>query len=275
VLVALAYTGWCMLAWVVGDRHPLPVFDEVMRFAVLLGPVAFLGATIGLAYLALEPALRRRWPWRLTAWSRLLAGRWRDPLVGRDLLLGALAGVTLSALSLLDATLSVWLGLPPRLRESIGVQLAPPLPLLHSLLALNTVFFLPFLEMMFAFLMFLLLRREWLSWPAYVLLILGLNLSVAGAFGPSVGANVIHVLVLLGFFVIGTLTLARGGLLRFAALAGTLNLLGTAPLTTDASAWYAWQGWLAAGVVLAAAGYGFVTALGGQRLFREGFFGDA
>jgi serine/threonine-protein kinase len=43
-------------------------------------------------YIALEPYVRRRWPATLVSWSRLLAGRFRDPLVGRDVLVGCLAG---------------------------------------------------------------------------------------------------------------------------------------------------------------------------------------
>jgi len=48
-------------------------------------------------YLALEPIVRRRWPDSIISWSRLLAGRLRDPLVGRDILIGCLAGVLLAA----------------------------------------------------------------------------------------------------------------------------------------------------------------------------------
>ena len=44
-----------------------------------------------LAYLSLEPLLRRLWPTLLVSWSRLVQGRWRDPLIGRDLLI-AFAG---------------------------------------------------------------------------------------------------------------------------------------------------------------------------------------
>jgi hypothetical protein len=34
------------------------------------------------------------WPWTMIAWSRLQAGRWRDPLVARDILLSAVLGLT-------------------------------------------------------------------------------------------------------------------------------------------------------------------------------------
>ncbi len=46
-----------------------------------------------LVYLGLEPFVRRKWPDRLIAWARLLSGNWRDPMVGRDVLIGIAAGL--------------------------------------------------------------------------------------------------------------------------------------------------------------------------------------
>jgi serine/threonine-protein kinase len=54
---------------------------------------------VWLLYVALEPFARRRFPKTLISWKRLLAGRIRDPLVGRDILVGAALG-TLSAVIL-------------------------------------------------------------------------------------------------------------------------------------------------------------------------------
>jgi hypothetical protein len=49
---------------------------------------------------------------------------------------------------------------------------------------------------------------------------------------------------------------------------------GGTPLTTNVHTWYFGWGVLGVALVLALAVCGFVTAIGGQRLFREGFFGD-
>lgn len=62
---------------------------------------------------ALEPYVRRRWPERLVGWSRLLAGNVRDPLVGRDLLVGIAAGLAHVTL----ASSSNWL--PGRLGRTL------------------------------------------------------------------------------------------------------------------------------------------------------------
>jgi serine/threonine-protein kinase len=45
-----------------------------------------------LVYLALEPAVRARWPHSIVTWNRVLAGRWRDPQVASDILIGAAVG---------------------------------------------------------------------------------------------------------------------------------------------------------------------------------------
>ena len=50
-------------------------------------------ALVGMFYLAVEPFVRRRWPDALVSWTRVLAGQFRDPIVGRDILIGALLGV--------------------------------------------------------------------------------------------------------------------------------------------------------------------------------------
>lgn len=44
-------------------------------------------------YTAIEPTVRKRSPHSIVSWSRLLEGRWNDPLVGRDVLIGVLAGL--------------------------------------------------------------------------------------------------------------------------------------------------------------------------------------
>ena len=58
---------------------------------------AFSALLMAAFYTAVEPYVRRHWPRMLIAWSRLVDGRWRDPLVGRDLLIGSALGVTMTA----------------------------------------------------------------------------------------------------------------------------------------------------------------------------------
>jgi len=50
-------------------------------------------------YIALEPYMRRRFPHLLMGWSAVLTGRVKDPIVGRDVLIGMTCGFWVVALS--------------------------------------------------------------------------------------------------------------------------------------------------------------------------------
>src|SRR5262249_53577588 len=76
-----------------------------------IGEGLVYAAIIGLLYLALEPHVRKRWPAAMVAWTRILAGRAADPLVGRDLLAGALIGAGSVVLIRLGAALGLASGL--------------------------------------------------------------------------------------------------------------------------------------------------------------------
>jgi serine/threonine-protein kinase len=76
-----------------GSNHVPAFFPELDRFFNALREGLRNAAFTWLLYMALEPIVRRNWPELVVSWNRLLAGDWRDPLVGRDVLIGALAGV--------------------------------------------------------------------------------------------------------------------------------------------------------------------------------------
>ena len=110
-LAAFVFAAWTV-AWLFGAHH-VPNFAEFglfMEFLVWgLGWSCFIWAL----YIALEPYVRRRWPATLVSWSRLLAGGFRDPLVGRDVLVGCLSGASSTAFGRLVWFVPSWLGYPP------------------------------------------------------------------------------------------------------------------------------------------------------------------
>jgi hypothetical protein len=82
-----------------------PLTTGLLGFHILVaitGNALWSGATSALGYLALEPFVRRRWPHALIASTRLLNGRFRDPVVAQHLLAGLLCGaaVLLSIITL-------------------------------------------------------------------------------------------------------------------------------------------------------------------------------
>ena len=58
----------------------------------------WIGLVSALFYCAVEPFVRRWWSEIFISWSRLLAGDFRDPMVGRDILVGALLGLVANLL---------------------------------------------------------------------------------------------------------------------------------------------------------------------------------
>jgi hypothetical protein len=87
-----------MLLWVFGGSH-VPTFWEAELLVLALSRAAYAAGLLWLMYMGLEPFVRRRWPHALVSWSRVLAGRFRDPLVGGHVLTGAVCGVTIALLS--------------------------------------------------------------------------------------------------------------------------------------------------------------------------------
>src|SRR6185369_12433219 len=83
------------------SAHHIPTFGEFGTVLNSLQDSVFAGAFFWIVYLALEPFVRKRWPGRIVSWARLLAGDFRDPLVGRDILIGSVFGVAITVVNYL------------------------------------------------------------------------------------------------------------------------------------------------------------------------------
>ena len=93
----------------VADHIP----DLTREYLILLtvtSDALFAAAVMGLLYLALEPFVRRRWANLIISWSRLLAGDFRDPLVGRDILVGGILGLIHTCIIYLGFLVPYWTG---------------------------------------------------------------------------------------------------------------------------------------------------------------------
>ena len=110
-LAVFVFAAWAVAA-VFGAHHVL-TFDEFGLFLFSLSVGLFFFCCSWVLYIALEPYVRRRWPATLVSWSRLLAGGFRDPLVGRDVLAGCLLGAFSIVLVRLAWFVPAWLGYPP------------------------------------------------------------------------------------------------------------------------------------------------------------------
>jgi predicted Ser/Thr protein kinase len=222
----------------------------------------FIAAIVWLLYLALEPFVRRRWPHSLIAWGKVLAGRFRDPLVGRDLLIGAAGGV---AVALLEEVVTSAAILAGRLAPEPSTTLGPLSSARHSVEAiLSEVWhgtWIPLVILFLVFLVRLAVRRDWAALA--VVVALGVTLTALASDDPLVSGSLALIAWLLLLFV-----MIRFGLLASAATVGVGNLL-TRTVAAPLSAWYAHTTWITLAAVAALALFAFYTALAGRPLFRE------
>src|SRR5207253_8122847 len=102
-----------VILWVVRTHHVPTMEGEFNLFMEGLAIAVFLVSLFWVIYIALEPFVRRHWPNRIISWTRLLSGDLRDPLVGRDVLIGALLGICLTLIYNLWNLAPRWVGEPP------------------------------------------------------------------------------------------------------------------------------------------------------------------
>jgi hypothetical protein len=218
----------------------------------------FYGVIMWTVYLAFEPYVRRHWPRTLISWSRLLAGEWRDPIIGRDVLVGAALGVA-------------WV-LTGRMVDLIGGGLHEPWPTWtdESLLLGTRDAIGAWLKrgphhvrdgLLFFSLLFLLrlVLRERLGAAVFVLLLTA-PLALQG--------DMFWLGVLAGLIIYG---LAAFVVIRYGLLALTVGfcvsgLIGP-PLSLHTGAWYFGNIIFLFGSGIAIAGWAFYTSIGGRRFW--------
>jgi serine/threonine-protein kinase len=248
----------------IGAHHVPVLGDELdIIFLIVAYSITFAALT-WLLYIALEPHIRRRWPRLIISWSRLMVGNFRDPMVGRDLLIGGLLGLVHGACISLGAV-------GPRL---FGLESTPTvvgnLLTLGSVRTMLAVFlnshvlmsvFVGFGFLFFLLLLYIVLRRQWLAIAAMFLIVLVIEWSAFASSGPRF-YWIISTLIALTIVTV----VARFGLLATMAAQLSFFLSIMYPLTTDFSAWYAPSMVFALALAVGIAVYGFYISLGGQSM---------
>jgi len=213
---------------------------------------------VWILYLAIEPYIRRHWPDMLVSWTRVLSGRWRDPVVGRDVLLGtALGALAAMAIPFVRTIVLRWLGLPPL--PPYGAEgLDVTLGLRYVLTSLEGIAVGTLAQAMFLVLVLmvfrLLLRRDALAAIAFMV-----TVSLQWAIQSPLPFAAALVLNILGVGLPLYLVLRQGVLVTVVALF-VAALLSAMPVPPSLGHWAA-DGMVAALLVVSAmALYGFRTA---------------
>src|SRR5437016_7253829 len=84
------------------QAHHLASLGEFGMIVLALAWAFLISTFARQLYFGLEPFVRRRDPHTLISWARLISGKIRDPLVGRDILIGTAYGVLLGAFESVD-----------------------------------------------------------------------------------------------------------------------------------------------------------------------------
>jgi serine/threonine protein kinase len=244
--------------------HFIPTMDTLGLVIFGLSTALFVSAVVWVFYIALEPYVRRIWPQTIISWSRLIGGRWRDPLVGRDLLFGVILGVAWDFVFALGNFLQIRAGGSPLLANPevlAGVRETVTLGLLNVIGSIRTTVIFFFLLVLLR----VLVKNRWLAAGIFVLL-----LTVPRFLGSD--HPLIDAPVLLVIYSIAAFAVVRFGLIVLVAGAFCADAIVNVPITLDFSNWYAARSLCAVlGIVLVAA-WGFYTSLGGQRLWKEDLF---
>ena len=258
------------VSWIFLTHHYLYLGEFFQLFMPQAMASLFFSSLLWLFYMALEPYVRRWWPHRIVSWTRLLAGDFRDPLIGRDILIGSVFGVAIVVVNYLaylafgfftsfEPTVAGNLSSLLGLRESVGQFFNLPAT------------FSVFLGLFYLFLLLLLYllcgRKEWLS--SVVAWLLPTVLWGLPARNPMLGllfGGLIYALVLV--------VTTRFGLLALIASQFFTLLFATYPMTWDFSVWYASSTIFALCAGVAVVLYGFYISLGGQPVFERGLLRD-
>jgi len=228
-----------------------------------LGLPLYRVAFVWLAYLAIEPFVRRTWPHLLISWSRALDLRWRDPLVGQALLTGVLYGAGVAALGALPETAGRMLDLAgvepyfsfPALRPAVAYLSNVAAGLMKGAIdALAVVAFMVILR--------LVLRTERAAFLGTAVVV-----AISSMSGVRPLALDLAQAALIGIACVAFLR--RFGLFALAVGLGVNYVVRATPWTFDLAKWFAWRPMLSVVLIMGLALWGFRNVLGRQSAFPK------
>ena len=232
--------------------HVATFIDEMPLLGQLIGEAVLSGALAGVVYLALEPYFRRRYPNLLIGWTRLLSGRVRDPMIGRDVLIGAVVGTVCAIVSK-----APYFAVPYRTSFTALTETRHLIYLLLYSLQLSIGG-----GLLTAFL-FLVLRIVTRHTLAATILLVPAEMAVMSFIDTRWS-------VIVSTFIVATilvLLFRRYGLLALMSMTLFLNFGLLVPATLDTSVWYFGRFLVEIGIAIAIAAYAFKVSLASQAAF--------
>ena len=234
--------------------HLVASYELLVSLLLAVATATFYGVLVWTIYVAFEPFVRRHWPQVLVSWTNVLSGNLRNPIVGRDILVGgavAMMWVFLIRGSELWNPSNAAAAYPGATEfldsfRSTAAQLLEQAP--YALR--NGLAYFLLLYMLRA-----LVRRPGAAALLFASLFAALN--AIGSERPAADA-------LLGFVYFGTGAFAvlRWGLLAYIIAAFLAQLAMEVPVTLDGSAWYFGNVLFVLGVIVGLMAWGLYASVG-------------
>jgi len=264
-LLIFVYGTFCIGLAFVTRLRGTPA-DAVGQIVSLAGINLLLPLILFILYLAIEPVARKRFPDLLVSWNRLLAGKFADPLVGRDILIGLTAGVGLFwVVELLKAAIALaGYGLFEPFRWAqirAAIALYPEAVFATRLFDLVGFLAFAFFTLSWFLLLSLVIRNRTGA------LIAAVVVSSIPAIPGIFTGNIAGLLEIIFFSLVGLLCLTRFGLVA------TWMLLFAVPrvffLTFDSGKFYVTSTYIVVAFQAALATFAFLIATRGQPWFKR------
>ena len=259
-----------LIAWAFHAHHVASDAEQTL-FGNALANAAYVCLEYWLIYLALEPWVRRYWPQTMITWSRVVVGKWSDPVVGRDLLFGTFFGIVYVLIISLYEYANLRIGVP--VVGEFGLENLNGFRAFAGYIArlLFTEVSGSLTFLLTLFLVRAVLKKQWIVGTVWVVgwvAVRFLRENFIDSRGLAITTGVFWTLLfsLLVFIIL------RFGFFALVVAVFVLDSLIACFLTTDFSAWYGQTSLAIAIVIFAMALRGFRLSLGSRPLFSPAAF---
>jgi Protein kinase domain len=261
--LAMAVFGTAMLLFLFWAHLPF-TGSSIGVFFLAVATAMLTSGAIWILYMALEPYVRSKWPQTIVSWTRLLGGKLRDPLVGRDILFGTVLGTVWTLVYFIGYLFDLRAGERPQLattdilqsfRWTLGYGLENAL---DGVIGVLMFFFV-------LVILRVLVRNRWIAAVLFVILFALPKLL-------SSHHPLIHTPVWLIIYGIAAFAVVRFGLVALGTAVFTANLLLNMSYSLELSRWYVVNSIFMVTSVVVLAAWGYYTSRAGKRLLRDDLF---
>jgi tRNA A-37 threonylcarbamoyl transferase component Bud32 len=263
--IALLTVATSLLGWLLAAKHVSTANVEMNRLFDGIADALFSAGMLWVLYLALEPYVRKLWPATLVSWSRLVAGSFRDPIVGRDILTGTLFGIAVLLVGRGDSEIRALMGYPviPPIVPNVTALEGTATTIANVAALVSTAMFNSLWITFGIVAINLIARRMWITSIAMTVFLLITSAgSIAESPPPLWFALLSAMIAVLAIMFV----LLRLGLLATMVFFFVEFVLSNAILTLDTSRWSFSSSATSMLLVAAIAAYGFYASRGDEPL---------